>query len=185
MLGLIIGFCWSCQAVSQARIFNQCDFPVYVRSVLGDSPAVGVVNPGDSYVEDYRYLSAFNPAYGHNTTVGVSMKIVHDATVDHAMSDQERIAAFDGASTVTQLEYTYDPSLTPDLYYDISDINDERPRQFCQWGLELLPDSPECATVSCPSNCGQDCPAVYNAWNDDHATHGCSSSVGITLLLCT
>jgi hypothetical protein len=182
---VVLGTSKLCSAISHARILNRCAFPVYIRSVLADSPTVISIDPGASFVEQYRSLVNFNPAYGYDTTVGVSMKIVRDAKVGQAVNDQQRIAAFETAGALTQFEYTYDPSLSPDVYYDVSDVDDASPRQFCQWGLKVVPDSPECETISCPASCAQECAAVYNVWNDDHATHGCNSNIGMTLVLCS
>ncbi|KAH6865345.1 BYS1 domain-containing protein, partial [Thelonectria olida] len=105
--------------------------------------------------------------------------------LSQAASDSERESAFD-SSAVTQFEYTYDPTLYPgtDLYYDVSDINDAFPRQFCDYGVALKPDRSECPSVLCPPDCQKNCSAVYNYYNDDFATHGCDSHASLTLFLC-
>ncbi|KAH6871058.1 hypothetical protein B0T10DRAFT_592833 [Thelonectria olida] len=122
---------------------------------------------------------------GFDVTVGVSIKITTDQRLSQAASDGERESAFD-SSAVTQFEYTYDPTLYPgtDLYYDVSDINDAFPRQFCDYGVALKPDRPECPSVLCPPDCQKNCSAVYNYYNDDFATHGCDSDASLTLFLC-
>ena len=96
---------------------------------------------------------------------------------------------FDEASriAVTQFEYTYDPQVDPslpDLYYDMSDVDDQLPRQFCPWSYTLEPGSSRCRRVRCPANCSQICTEVYNVHDDDHATAGCDSGIGLTLTLC-
>jgi hypothetical protein len=175
------------RAQSQARVLNKCPFPVYIRSVLGDEPLVQIVPPGEAYAETYRHLSAYNPAYGYNTSVGVSIKIVRGPEISSNMEEEKKMALFHQWGAVTQFEYTYDPSLgpdLPDLYYDISEIDDRSPRQFCQWGYSIRPDSSSCEEVVCPARCDSNCANVYNVWNDDHATRGCSSEVGLSLVLC-
>lgn len=183
----VIALGHACWAQSQARVLNSCSFPVYIRSVQGDDPPVNILSPGEMYAEQYRYLSAYNPAVGYNTSVGVSIKIARGLDISPDMDQQQRVDSFDKSGAVTQFEYTYDPFVKPgmpDLYYDISDIDDRPTRQFCQWGLSLQPDSPSCEAVSCPAQCGSNCAAVYNVWNDDEATHACGSEIGMTLMLC-
>ena len=169
--------------IGTAQIINRCRFPVYITSVQVDSSPVYALEPGDRYSEEYEFMSAPNAATGYNATVGVSMKVTRDSRV--GQNSEGQIQVFDSAA-LTQFEYTYDPTLQPgpDLYYDISAINDATPWQFCQWGMILYTDDLACPTISCPSDCLEPCSAVYNVWNENSATHGCYSYVDLTLELC-
>lgn len=151
-----------------------------------DHPLVVTLSPGESYSETYRYASAYNPATNADSSIGVSIKITSDRRLSQATTESERIAAFQ-SSPITQLEYTYDPTLypAPDLYYDVSDIDDTSPRQFCQYGITLQPESAECQPVTCLPDCHRNCSAVYNYADDDFATYGCHSDSALTMLLCS
>ncbi|KAK8140587.1 hypothetical protein G3M48_003502, partial [Beauveria asiatica] len=106
------------------------------------------INSGQTYSEDYKPVE--------NGT-GVSIKISRMQTI---------------AGPITQFEYAFVPEQSPSLFYDLSDINDANPRQFCEFGLALYPSFRECSPVICPANCGQFCSQVYNKFNDDYATQG-------------
>jgi hypothetical protein len=185
LVAVLLGGGASCVAQSQAGVFNKCDFSVYLRSVQADIADVVTLLPGESYHETYRHGVTYYAETGSDVTVGVSIKITTDQRLSQAASDGDRVSAFD-SSAVTQFEYTYDPTLYPgtDLYYDVSDINDAFPRQFCDYGVALKPDRSECPSVLCPPDCQKNCSAVYNYYNDDFATHGCDSDASLTLFLC-
>ncbi|EXU95176.1 hypothetical protein X797_011750 [Metarhizium robertsii] len=166
---------WHAHALGHAIVINRCPFSVFLASVQATSPFVLELPPGDTYVETYRPVE--------NGT-GVSIKITSDICVGKTLTDVGRANAF-ASSSKTQLEYSYVPSQHPtDLYYDLSDINDEFPRQFCAYGVALHTSASDCPGVLCPSSCDDVCPNVYNDPNDNHATKGCRSSVDIALALC-
>ena len=172
-------------ALSKAIVSNRCSFPVYLKSVqLNETPTYTLL-PGDCYSETYRYASAFNPATGDTSAVGVSIKITTNETVGLSVDDFARTAAFN-SSAITQFEYTYDPAPCPlrDLYYDLSDINDDIPRQFCDYGITIEPSSAECDTIACSSDCAHVCVDAYNN-PADNATHACFSNINLNLILCT
>lgn len=180
-----LGGCSKYITLSRAQVVNECSFPVYLRTDQLDEPSVRMLHPGDTYSETYRYKMAYNPATGSGSATGVSIKISADYRLNQELNEEERRAVF-GSSAITQLEYTYDPSLhpRPDLYYDVSDINDGTPRQFCAYGLALQPQSPSCPAVICPPNCQQNCSSVYNYPSDNFAAHGCQSDVDLIFFLC-
>lgn len=146
-----------------ARVVNHCPFTIYIQSVQQESSQTHELQPGDFYFEGYKTVV--------NGT-GVSIKM---ATANFGASP---------AGPLTQFEYAFVPWQDPDLYYDVSSINDIAPRQFCQYGLSLRPSSAECAPIVCPPDCGNFCSQVYNKPNDDVATKGCHASGDTTLTLC-
>ncbi|KAJ2982411.1 hypothetical protein NQ176_g1406 [Zarea fungicola] len=146
-----------------ARVVNRCPFAVYLQSVQQAPSETHELQPGDLYFEAYKPVI---------DGTGVSIKI---ATANLGTSL---------AGPLTQFEYAFVPGQNPDLYYDISSINDMAPRQFCQYGLHVQPSSAECASIDCPSDCGNFCSQVYNEPNDDFATKGCHASGDTTLTLC-
>ncbi|KAK3934014.1 hypothetical protein QBC46DRAFT_274646 [Diplogelasinospora grovesii] len=181
---LLFGMAERCNALARVIVLNRCSFPVYLKSVqLNETPPQALF-PGDCYSETYRYASAFNPATGNFSAVGVSIKITTDEAVGQSLDETGRSAAFD-SSAVTQFEYTYDPVPypLPDLYYDLSDINDTMPRQFCGYGIRIEPSSAECNTIACTPDCSQACVDAYNN-PADNATHACYSTVNLNLILC-
>lgn len=157
---LILG----CVVGHQARVENHCPFPIYLQSVqrppTRQNP-VYRIDPGQTYSENYKPVL---------DGTGVSIKISKMASTVVA--------------PVTQFEYAFVPGQSPNLFYDLSDINDADPRQFCEFGLALYSSSAQCPTVVCPPNCAQFCSQVYNKFNDDYATKGCDDGP-LTLILCT
>ncbi|KAM4067477.1 hypothetical protein HRG_012273 [Hirsutella rhossiliensis] len=125
--------------MQRVQVVNNCGFPVHLRADQLDEPKVRILQPKDIYSEAYRNKIAYNPATGANSATGVSIKISADSRLNQDLADGDHISVFE-ASAVTQLEYTFDPSLQPgpDLYYDVSDIDDNSPRQF---------------SVICPPDC--------------------------------
>lgn len=146
----------------QARVENHCPFPVYLRSVqqliLEPSP-VYQIDPGQAYSEIFKPV---------DNGTGVSIKISRGQSV---------------IGPITQFEYSFVPQQTPNLFYDLSDINDGNPRQFCDFGLALYPYSPEFSPIICPADCRRSCSQVYNKFDDDSATRG-SHEDSLTLILC-
>lgn len=151
-----------CAAGHQARVENHCPFPIYLRSVqqliLEPSP-VYRIDPGQAYSENYKPV---------NNGTGVSIKI-------------SRVLSMTGP--ITQFEYAFVPQQTPNLFYDLSDINDGNPRQFCDFGLALYPSSLECSPIICPADCRRSCSQVYNKFDDDSATRGCHEE-SLALIVC-
>lgn len=161
------------QAVASARVVNNCPYPIYIRSVLAsDIGEPFLLHPGDLYTEPYRpqvcYNNIPNKSPPSNCS-GVSIKIGKSLSMP----------------SITQFEYTYVPNATPDLYYDISDINDAFPRQFCQYGYTLSMEDDNCKKINCPPNCKENCSAIYNYYNDDLATSGCDSRYGLDFTVCS
>ncbi len=152
-----------CVAGYQAHVKNQCNSPIYLQSVQPpDIPAPAVkINPGEIYSEDYK-------------------PVVHAAGVSIKNSKAE--AGGTVADPITQFEYSFVPDQLPDLYYDISNINNAQPRQFCEFGLALYPSSPQCPAIVCPPDCTEFCPQVYNM-PSSHATNGCPAG-DLTLIFC-
>ena len=151
-------------------IQNRCSFPVYVDRVQIEDVSLGVLEPGDVYQEQYRYEYRLNSVTKSNEAVGTSFKIRRNPADNY----------------ITQFEYTYDPnslSSPTNVWYDISDINDGFPRQFCQWGISLLSSS--CQSFICLPNCNDVCSSAYNFWSEDKNNSGCSSSYDLTLIICS
>lgn len=150
-------------AASQAVVVNNCSFPVLLQSVQRDVSAVQVLSPGATYAENFK---------PEIEGTGVAIK-VGDATT-----------GTQGAQSILQFEYSYKPGQSPDLFYDISDINNSKPRQFCQYGYKLESDPPVCRTIKCLPDCQNFCPQVYNTPSENYATAGCNSNVNLSLILC-
>lgn len=164
------------QGLSQVSVVNRCPFVVFLKSVQQDVSQVQELGFSQIYSEVYRPVI--------NGT-GVSIKITTNRKVGEEVDEQKRSAEFD-ISPVTQLEYSYVLSNGPvDLFYDISTIDDSPERQFCQYGYQLHTTSFRCDSVHCPARCDAFCPHVYNLPDDNWATHGCTSDVGLELVLCT
>lgn len=173
VLALLIA---SAYAVSKARVQNNCSFPIFLSPVQVEANLpITTLQPGKTYQENYRLKMAM----AGRPPTGVSIKV----SSDPRMGDRKDGNDLSGIP-LTQLEYTYDPAMWPDLFYDISDINDHEPRQFCHSGLRLIPDRKTCPTITCPPGCGSFCSQAYNK-PDDLGTKACSSDTGITLLLCS
>jgi hypothetical protein len=145
-------------ASPQARVVNNCPFTIYLQSVQTEASHIEELTPGDVYTEELKL--ALNGT-------GVSIKI--------SRSIQALVSAVAGA--ITQLEYAYTPWMLPypDVYYDVSDIDDRQPRQFCDYGFALQGPRVDCPTVTCPPDCGNFCAEVYNKPKDDYATRACQS----------
>jgi hypothetical protein len=162
------------QGLSQVNVVNRCPFAVFVKSVQQDVSQVQELAFNKIYSETYR------PVIN-----GTGVSITTNIKVGEEFDEQKRSVEFDN-SPVTQLEYSYVPANGPvDLFYDISAIDDSPERQFCQYGYQLHTTSFSCDSVHCPARCDTFCPHVYNLPDDNWATHGCTSDVGLDLVLCT
>ncbi|OWT42537.1 hypothetical protein VFPPC_17465 [Pochonia chlamydosporia 170] len=163
------------QGLSQVSVVNRCKFSVFLASVQRDVSPIMQLGPGKTYQETYRPVV--------NGT-GVSIKIASNSRIGEE-TDGGRSSAIFNVSPITQLEYSYVPEGVPDLFYDISAINDVHRRQFCQYGYELHTTSSSCDSVVCPPRCDAFCPSVYNLPDDNWATRGCKSNFGLELVLCS
>lgn len=146
-------------AVGKAIINNKCDFDVYVWHVSSDhsdsSPTV--LSAGDG---------TYSETFVECSSGGVSLKLSNTSNV----GDQ-----------ITQYEYTLEPSM---VFYDLSNVNcKETGCPFQKYGMKLTPSS-DCAAVNCPAG-DLICKAAYTLFNDDWASHGCETSVDLTLDLCS
>ncbi|KAF2092247.1 hypothetical protein K490DRAFT_53385 [Saccharata proteae CBS 121410] len=147
----------------KATVVNNCDSDVHLwtadtqRGQLG--PHSLSANGGD-WSEAYYMVGD-----GDSSDGGVSIKLTTDDDCDGA---------------ITQFEYTLSESGSPDLWYDISNVNckgDSCP--FYVGGFYLAaPIAVDCGPLTLL------CDAVYNLFNDDKATHGTDSDEDLTLYLC-
>jgi hypothetical protein len=173
-----------------AIVVNDCNFPVYYKSISNHSVLPSIIPPAGTYKETYR-LNIVNGTLNANGTVngtlsGISIKLSLNQSIANAANESD---AFD-ASTITQFEYTYNPNLTPGLWYDISNVNGYLDGSDGSWpfemfgGLTLEGTSSECPIVTCPLN-NVTCSAAYTNWNDDWATHSCRNNNSLILTLCS
>lgn len=158
--GAALAMSGSVAAVGKAIINNKCDFDVYMWHVDSDhsdsSPTVISAGSG-TYSETYKTCSSG----------GVSLKLSNSSTIT--------------GSTITQYEYTLGPEM---LWYDLSNVNCAGTAcPFQPYGMTLTPSS-DCAVVTCPGG-PLSCKAAYTLFDDDWASHGCATSVDLTLELCT
>lgn len=143
---------------------NKCSFPVLLQSVQRDVLASQELIPGATYAEDFK---------PETEGTGVAIKVGNAS------------AGMLGGQSILQFEYSYKPGQSPDLFYDISDINNSKPRQFCQYGYQIESDSPMCRAIKCLPDCQNFCPQVYNTPSENYATAGCNSNVSLSLILCS
>ncbi|MCJ1256867.1 hypothetical protein MMC24_004692 [Lignoscripta atroalba] len=141
-----------------SHFINECDFDVYLLFVddkAGNPQTLSKSAP--SYSEPYR-----TRAKG-----GIAVQVATKA-------DQSVFSLF---------EYHYDQSASQ-VWYDISNILGQ---PFKEHGITLEPSALDvehnCVKVNCPAGDAM-CKEAYNKWNDDFATHVCSSSVDLTMRLC-
>jgi hypothetical protein len=172
-----------------AIIINECNFPVYYKSVASYSVLPNTIPAKGSYKEIYR-LRIVNGTLNDNGTVngylgGISIKISPNQNIANSVNESD---AFD-ASTITQFEYTYNPNVAPGLWYDISNVNGYLDKSYTGWpfeefgGLVLKGTSSDCASVTCPPN-NATCSAAYTLW-DDNRTLSCRNNNSIILTLCS
>ncbi|KAL1632968.1 hypothetical protein SLS56_003254 [Neofusicoccum ribis] len=150
-------------ATGSAIVINNCDSDVNVWTADTERGQLGpdsIKANGGQWSEKYYMVGD-----GSSTNGGVSIKL---STTDSC------------TGAITQYEYTYSSSGEPDLWYDISNVNckgDACP--FYVGGFYLDATTPvDCGPLTAL------CDAVYNLFNDDHATHGTESSDDLTLYLC-
>ncbi|KAK8185641.1 hypothetical protein BC567DRAFT_826 [Phyllosticta citribraziliensis] len=149
-------------SAGSAGVKNNCDYDVHLWTADTERGQRGpeILSSGGSWNEEYYMVGS-----GASLNGGVSIKL---ATTDSC----------EGA--ITQFEYTYSSDGSPDLWYDISNVNCQGTEcPFYLDGFHL--DAP--TTVTCGPATVK-CDAVYNVWNDDTATHGTTSSKDLTLYLC-
>ncbi|EKG10297.1 hypothetical protein MPH_12577 [Macrophomina phaseolina MS6] len=150
-------------ATGKAIVINNCDEDVNVWTADTERGQLGpetIKGSGGKWSEAYYMVGD-----GSSSNGGVSIKL---STTDSC------------EGPITQYEYTYSSSGTPNLWYDISNVNckgDACP--FYTGGFYLDADiSVDCGPLTFL------CDAVYNLWNDDKATHGTEATKDTTLYLC-
>jgi hypothetical protein len=147
----------------QANILNNCDFPVYVKSVdgiSGDKQWASVVEPGHLFSENFRRT---------NPESNIALKVSPDRSFNQR----------------TELSYTYKPQ-DDKVWYSLSNI-------FCQTddcafrknGMSLQTSFKSCSSFTCAP--GQGCPArdVYLHGDDHFAVKQCRGAAMLNLLLCS
>ncbi|KAK8244467.1 hypothetical protein IWZ00DRAFT_498258 [Phyllosticta capitalensis] len=149
-------------SAGSAGVINNCDYDVNLWTADTERGQKGPhsLSAGGSWSEEYYMVGS-----GSSTNGGVSIKL---STSDSC------------EGSITQFEYTYSSDGSPDLWYDISNVNCKG--DACPFYLDgFYLDAP--TTVNCGPLTAV-CDAVYNEWNDDTATHGTTSSKDLTLYLC-
>ncbi|KAF2145203.1 uncharacterized protein K452DRAFT_284598 [Aplosporella prunicola CBS 121167] len=149
-------------SAGKATVINNCDSGVNLWTADTSRGQKGPhsVSAGGKWSEEYYMVGDGDASNG-----GVSIKLT---------------TGNDCEGSITQFEYTYSASGSPNLWYDISNVNckgDACP--FYSGGFLL--DGPT------PVDCGPltlVCDKVYNLWNDDLATHGMTSDEDLVLYLC-
>ncbi|KAK7541783.1 hypothetical protein IWX46DRAFT_173347 [Phyllosticta citricarpa] len=149
-------------SAGSAGVINNCHYDVNLWTADTERGQKGPFSlpAGETWSEEYYMVGT-----GASLNGGVSIKL--------STSD-------DCEGAITQFEYTYSSDGSPDLWYDISNVNCKGTAcPFFVDGFYL--DGP--TKVSCGPATAV-CDAVYNVWNDDTATHGTSSNKDLTLYLC-
>ena len=88
-----------------AIVINECNFPVYYKSVGNSSVPLSTMPAKGIYKETFR-LNIVNGIIG-----GISIKLSPNQTIITSTNPSD---AFDN-STITQFEYTYNPNEAPGL----------------------------------------------------------------------
>ncbi|KAG9228133.1 hypothetical protein BJ875DRAFT_508675 [Amylocarpus encephaloides] len=176
-----------------AVIVNKCAFPVFYVSVGNTSGLVHTIPPGGMYREKFQLRYLRNNHLGFKKYSGISIKLSPNQSISTAVSKK---STFD-ESTVTQFEYTYDPSRAPGLWYDISNVNGYifndvlgwngiLPWPFEEDGLILESTSSNCPSVICPGgnpSGNSTCTQAFTHPKDNWATHGCGNNETLVLTL--
>lgn len=179
----------------QAIVVNKCNFPVYFESVGNSTPPVHSIAPNSLYRETFQLRPILNTTTHNVTYAGISIMLSPNQSISLAA---DKSSAFD-ESTITQFEYTYDPTKSPGLWYDISNVNGYvrtdtngwngvLPWPFQDGGLILESTSSTCPAVNCPGGNpyhNSSCAQAYTHSQDDYATHACSNNSSLVLTLCT
>jgi hypothetical protein len=177
----------------EAVVVNKCNFPVYYVSVGDTFTQVEGLQPNAVYREVYQLRSFVNVSTQQVEYGGKSIMLSPNQSIGLA---EDQSLAFQ-KSTITQFEYTYNPSKFPGLWYDISNVNGyvynntdgwdgTNPWPFQAYGLEVL-GTGNCSAISCPGNNpggNSTCVQAYTHPADDFATHSCSNNNSIVLSLC-
>lgn len=146
-----------------AIVVNNCASNVNVWTADTERGQLGpdvIKKNGGTWSEEYYMVGDGSSNHG-----GVSLKL---STTDSC----------EGA--ITQYEYTLSSDGSPDLWYDISNVNCKGEAcPFYTDGFYLdAPTAVDCGPLTAL------CDAVYNLFNDDTATHGTESTNDLTLYLC-
>ena len=155
-----LAFAFHVQAYNTAFVKNHCTQPIYIWSVADADDSWGpfTIDP---------HTTPYNETFRTRASGGVAIKIATDYN-DGVVPN----------NAITQFEYTYVPG--SDLWYDISNINGY---PFEDGGLELVPSTQSCNTITCSAGT-PDCKAAYNAPSDNWATTDCADGTDLTLTLC-
>ncbi|KAL1975604.1 hypothetical protein VTN31DRAFT_3996 [Thermomyces dupontii] len=133
-------------------IVNNVDRDLYLWSVSNDVRNMVTLNPGGTYVEDWR----INPNGG-----GISIKISTEPNQDK----------------VLQFEYTL---ASPKIFWDLSCIDMSERSFFSEVGFAVTTSGDQCENAVCePGDFA--CSAAYLVPTDDHATHGCPQDTQMVL----
>ena len=148
------------QADNTAFVKNHCTQPVWIWSVadVWDSWGPFQIDPD---------TTPYNETFRQRPSGGISIKIATEYNGGNVPND-----------AITQFEYTYVPG--GDLWYDISNVNGY---PFEHGGLELIPSTESCPSVTCTGGSPL-CAAAYNTPTDNWATAACGDGTDLTLTLC-
>jgi len=181
--------------LGQAIVINKCTFPVYQVSVGDTTSDVTSISPGSFYSETFQLRRILNETTQVVNYAGISIMLSSNQSLSLATD----MPALFQSSTITQFEYTIDPTIMPGLWYDISNVNGYvrtnadgwngiLPWPFQDYGLVLEGTDSSCPTVKCPGgnpNYNSSCVQAYTHSRDDYASHSCSKNNSLTLTLCT
>jgi len=121
-----------------------------------------IADSADAKTKTVKSGSSFSEDFKENGNGGgISIKISEDKA----------------QKSVTQLEYTLSGEK---VFYDLSNI-DGNP--FKDGGVTVTPSDSSCPKVNCEGGL-EKCKEAYHQPKDDHATHGCSASTDINMVLC-
>ncbi|KAK9320190.1 hypothetical protein V1517DRAFT_330044 [Lipomyces orientalis] len=143
--------------VGSVEIINNMGKDIYLWSIgdSADATMVTLTSGGNTYAESWKTNSNGG---------GISIKL--STTPDQ--------------SDVLQYEYTLAP---PKIYWDLSCINMGSGSEFAVAGFAVTSnDNGNCPAAICKPG-DSACADAYLIPTDDHATHGCSESVQMTLNL--
>ena len=133
-------------------IVNNVDRELCLWSVGKDVGEMVTLNPGSTYVEDWR----INPSGG-----GISIKISPEPNQDK----------------ILQFEYTL---ASPTIFWDLSCIDMGERSFFSEVGCAVTSSGDQCVNAICEAG-DFACSAAYLIPTDDHATHGCPQDTQLTL----
>jgi hypothetical protein len=183
-------------SVGLVVIANNCNVPVFFQSVGTDAAPVGKIIPNEAYQEQFQLRTVFNSSTNITSYAGISIMLSPNQSISTATADDIETAFQD--STITQFEYTYDPTSPPGLWYDISNVNGYvrtnangwngvLPWPFQVTGLVLTSTNNQCPNISCPGgnpNGNSTCTQAYTHSHDDYVVQRCGYNNTLVLTLC-